>query len=225
MNLVLFVNVWSLCSLHLGKNAFPFTLRIQMIACNCELSQFCGLNFFGNLLLPTWSLHFLKSTFILTCSRLSIFLSNKLWAFAGGRPSKSQQRLLNHTFTSWSTKSRYKSFFWQDLRVLKYSIKMLTSTDQGTVFTLLHMIFGKRFSPGRLVSRGEGRLQAHHDVLHHSGAGASVQKVVVKKELQLWLTWRCIRESQWLLDLCRWIQRPPWAKWAHNLIKQGTLSC
>ena len=105
MYLVLFVNVWSLCSLHLGKNAFPFTLRIQMIACNCALSQFWGLNFSGNLLLPTWSLHFLIFTFILTCSRPSILLSNKLWAFAGGRPSKSQQRLLNHTFTSWSTKS------------------------------------------------------------------------------------------------------------------------
>ena len=65
---------------------------------------------------------------------------------------------------------------------------MLTSTNQGTVFALLHMIFGKRFSPGRLVSRGEGRLQAHHDVLHHSSAGASIQEVAVKKELQLGLT-------------------------------------
>ena len=65
---------------------------------------------------------------------------------------------------------------------------MLTSTNQGTLLALLHMIFGKRFSPGRLVSRGEGRLQAHHDVLHHSGARASRQNVVVKKELQLGLT-------------------------------------
>ena len=53
---------------------------------------------------------------------------------------------------------------------------MLTSTNQGTLLALLHMIFGKRFSPGRLVSRGEGRLQAHHDVLHHSRAGASRQE-------------------------------------------------
>ena len=126
-----------------------------------------------------WQSFLANMAIILTCSRLSILLSNKLWAFAGGRPSKSQQRLLNHTFTSWLIKSRYKSFFWQDLRVLKYSIKMLTSTDQGTVFTLLHMIFGKIFSPGRLVSRREGRLQAHHDVLHHSRAGASIHKVVM----------------------------------------------
>ena len=53
---------------------------------------------------------------------------------------------------------------------------MLTQTNQGTVFALLHLIFGKRFSPGRLVSRSEGRLQAHHDVLHHSRAGASIQE-------------------------------------------------
>ena len=50
-----------------------------------------------------WQSLLANMVIILTCSRLSILLSNKLWAFAGGRPSKSQQRLLNHTFTSWLT--------------------------------------------------------------------------------------------------------------------------
>ena len=93
----------------------------------------------------------------ITCSRPSIFLSNRLWALAGTRPSNSEHRLLNQTFEKQTNKKS------QGL-----------PTDHGAVLALLHTIMHKRLSPRRLVGRREGGFEAHHDILHHSRVWAPV---------------------------------------------------
>ena len=67
--------------------------------------------------------------------------------------------------------------------------------DQRAGFALVGLHLHDRISPGCLMGSSEGGLQAQHDVLHYTGAGAPDTKKCLEGKLKGWEEGRLKRKQ------------------------------